>query len=172
MRPKERIPIFLEKINWKALAERWNLDVSAFNPVRSMRGTIRATVRHYWEQEPDLRFGQMLINIGCLQDKLRIWNDEENDILEDQNVPKREYLLWGSIYDKGHRPLKEIKWTLIKDMSTNHIEAIIRDVADSRMGIRMDYLEVFKQEIELRKVNLRESSDTPVEWGDELEDDD
>lgn len=153
MRPKERIPIFLEKVNWKTLAERWNVDISLFEDVIICNPKLNKKIRKYWENNYDQRFGQVLINLGFMKDSLLIWNDEERDILDDQNIPKRETMLWGSIYDKDLNPLPKIKWRVIKDMTTDHIKAILKDVENYRMNINNDYLEVFKQEIELRKLN-------------------
>jgi len=150
MRPKERIPIFLSKVNWKTLAERWNIDVKLFNKILNMKGTLRPKIIYYWKEDPDLRFGQMLINIGCISNSLRIWNDEENDILEDQGIPFREFMLWSRHYDENMNPLPEVERILIKDMTTNHIKAIIRDVGNGEMAIRGDYLQAFKDEIKLR----------------------
>ena len=147
MRPKERIPIFLEKVNWDTLQERWNTDIS-----QDLRGyLLTLELKNYWTNNPDLRFGQMLINLELMPDKLRIWNDEESEILTDQGLPKREFMFWGSIYDENRNLLPEIKYRLIKDMKIDHIKAILNDVADHKMCCRLDYLEVFRNEILIRK---------------------
>ena len=147
MRPKERIPIFLEKVNFDTLQERWNEDIS-----QKLRDIIfTPKVLRYWKKNYDMRFGQMLINLNLIPDSLRIWNDEEDLILLDQNVPFREFMFWGRVYDKNMNRLPKVQRILIKDMTTNHIKAILRDVADSKMGIRMDYLQAFKDEIKLRQ---------------------
>ena len=147
MRPKERIPIFLEKVNWDTLQERWNTDIS-----QDLRGyLLTLELKNYWTNNPDLRFGQMLINLELMPDKLRIWNDEESEILADQGLPKREFMFWGSIYDENRNLLPEIKYRLIKDMKIDHIKAILNDVADHKMCCRLDYLEVFRNEILIRK---------------------
>ena len=150
MRPKERIPIFLDKLDWEILAERWGIDIKLFNHIRSRSGTIKPSFIRYWKKSPDLRFGQILINFGILSDSLKIWCDEENDILDDQNVLPREYLLLGRCYDADMNPLPKIEWILIKDMSTDHIKAILRDVENNKMGCKSNYLKAFKEEIKLR----------------------
>ena len=146
MRPKERINTFLSLVDFDKLEQRWETDISD-----SLRNLILSkAIKDFWLEHPDQRFGQMLINIGYIEDRLPIWMDEEDLILKDQGLPPREYLLWGSIYDKDHKPLEEIRWSLIKDMDTDHIKNILKDVKDNKMGIRKDYLDIFKQELILR----------------------
>ena len=147
MRPKERIPIFLKLVNWDALEEKWDVDIS---PTLRSKLYLNSEIIKYWLENYDQRFGQMLINQGLLPDSLRVWCDEENDILDDQNVSPREYLLWGKCYDKDMNPLPKIEWILIKDMSTDHIKAILRDVEEHKMGCKENYLKAFKEEIKLR----------------------
>ena len=145
MRPIKRIPIFLNRVDFDALEERWNTDIS-----QTLRENIFSQVRKYWLENPDQRFGQVLINLCLLPDSIRIWCDEENDILDDQNIPSREYLLWGRCYDADMNRLPEIQWILIKDMTTDHIKAILRDVENNKMGCKSNYLKAFKEEIKLR----------------------
>ena len=138
MRRPERIPIFLEKVDWDKLEERWQIDIS-----QSLRGEILAK-RYFWEQEPDLRFGQWLINLGLLPDHLNIWNDEEDWILSSQGIPAREYKFWGRNFDKDMNRLPKTEWILIKDMTTDHIQAIL----DGNWAVNK---EIFENELLLRK---------------------
>lgn len=142
MRRPERIPIFLKLVDFDKLQERWDVDIS-----QSFRGIIlKKETKEYWINNPDLRFGQMLINLEYMPDKLNIWNDEEPYILESQGIHPREYTFWGRNYDKDMNQLPKTEWTLIKDMSTDHIQAII-DGGWSR-GLMQD---LFLNELELRK---------------------
>ena len=148
MRPKERIPNFIEKVNWDNLEQRWDTDIPM--PLRA-KLCKNDSIYKYWLKYPDLRFGQLLINLEFMPDKMRIWNDEESEILADQGLPKREFMFWGSIYDENRNLLPEIKYRLIKDMKIDHIKAILNDVANHKMCCRLDYLEVFRNEILIRK---------------------
>jgi hypothetical protein len=86
MRPIERIPIFLEKVNWDKLQDRWEVEIS-----QSLRGIILTDrVKNHWLKYPDQRFGQMLINLNLLPDYMRVWIDEEIDILLDQGINARK----------------------------------------------------------------------------------
>jgi hypothetical protein len=151
MRPKERIPIFLKLVDFDKLEERWDTDIAGI--IRGYICSPKGEVQEYWKENYDQRFGQVLINLQLLPDRMNIWMDEEDDILADQGVPFREYMLWGRSYDENRNSLPEIERILIKDMSTDHIKAILKDVETHRMNIRSDYLEAFRNEIELRKLN-------------------
>ena len=147
MRPKERIPIFLNNIDLNKLEERWDIDIP-----QTVRGLIFSKpIRRYWLKNPDQRFGQILINLEYIPDRLTIWMDDDLDILINQGCEPREVMFWGKSYDKDMNPLPEIEWILIKDMTTDHIKAILKDVEENRMGIRKDYKEVFENEIKLRE---------------------
>ena len=150
MRPVERIPNFINKVNWGYLEERW--DVKIPNSIR-YKLNEGGSIRKYWMKCPDLRFGQMLIKLCILPDTLQIWQDEEYDILKGQGLAEREIMFWGRTTDENRKPLPQIQWILIKDMSTDHIKAILADVADNRMNPRSDYIRVFKWELELRESN-------------------
>ena len=132
MRPTERIDNFVEKISFKTLAERWNIEEKVFNLIRGRSGKMKSSIITYWKKRPNLRFGQMLINLSLSPNKLKIWNDEEKDILLDQGYEPREVLYWECNYDKDRKKLPKTEWILIKDMSTDHIKVILEDVLIER----------------------------------------
>lgn len=146
MRPKERIPIFLDKINFDYLQKRWDIDLS--NEVRGL--IMSEPVRKYWESAPDLRFGQMLINLDYIPDMIAIWMDEDLQILLDQGCEPREVVLWGNNYDVNHNLLPEIRWILIKDMNTDHIKQILKEVENNRYNLKQSYLDLFRKELQIR----------------------
>jgi hypothetical protein len=151
MRPKERIPVFLSLVDWETLSERWGVDVDMFNVILTNEGKLRETIVNFWLKHPDLRFGQLLINMDLMPDRIKIWMDEESSILDDQGIPRREFVQWGRNYDENHNYLPEIEWILIKDMTTDHINAILKDVAENRMNIKQYYKELFETELKSRQ---------------------
>jgi hypothetical protein len=151
MRPKERIDIFLNHVNWEILAEKWGIDVSLFNYILTKENKLRGTVIRFWKANPDQRFGQMLINLGLVPDDLKIWLDEESEILLDQGCDPREVMLWGSIYDKEGNLLEKYKYRLIKDLDTDHINNILKDVEEGKYTIPEDYMKCFKGELKIRE---------------------
>ena len=150
MRAKERIPIFLDKVNWNKLAKRWKLDISAFDYIRPPNENVATAIVEYWNENPNQRFGQVLINLGLIPDTMRIWLDEENEILKSQGVPEREFRLWGQNYDKDMNQLPKTIWKPIMELSTDHIKAILD--GDWTKG---HYAELFKEELILRKKSIK-----------------
>ena len=88
MRPIERIPIFLEKVDYIKLAHRWHIKKFDISPEYIYKPFL-----HYWLENPDQRFGQVLINLNLIPDKLKIWHDEEDAILLSQGIDPRDFIL-------------------------------------------------------------------------------
>lgn len=146
MRPKERISIFIQKVNFDFLEQRWDTDIP-----QTLRGDIvnpDGEIQKYWYENYDQRFGQVLINLGLISDHLPIWVDEELDILVSQGTPKREVFLWGNNYDKDMNLLPKTIWKPICELSTEHIQAIVDGGWVDKNPI---YKEVFEEELKLRQ---------------------
>ena len=60
---------------------------------------------------------------------------------------RREHLKWGNNYDKDMNALPETIWIPIKDMSSNHIQAILDG---GYVKNNYAYQELFKEELEFR----------------------
>jgi len=76
-------------------------------------------IRDEWKKNPDERFGQLLINLGLIEDNLIDWKKEENE----HPIPHkylREIQHWGTYGKKGY---KEVS---IKDLTENHIKMILK----------------------------------------------
>ena len=139
MRRPERIPIFLEKIDTRKLSERWHI----LEALLELDPEMKDNVEDYWKKDPDQRYGQVLINLQYVPDDIVIWNDEEDSILRSQGIPEREYKFWGRNFDKDMNKLPKTEWILIKDLTTDHIQAIVDGGwADNP---------IFEEELELRK---------------------
>jgi hypothetical protein len=157
MRPKERIPIFLGNIDFTKLEERWQIPLSL-----SLREKIlepNGYVIRYWMENYDQRFGQMLINLELIEDHLPIWVDEDLNILLEQGCPARDVVMWGSIYDENGNALPAIKYRIIRDMNTSHINAILKDIEDKKYRLPDAYIEVFTKEIEYRNNQNNDADD-------------
>ncbi len=57
-------------------------------------------------------------------------NDYKELSVYDNNrhMTRRSKLFWGQSYDKNMKRLKETRWVLIKNLDTDHIEAILQNV--------------------------------------------
>ena len=152
MRPIERIDNFLEKVDWGNLINtRWKL----YKPIQDNLFDIlysTSMVRTYWKENPDQRIGQVLINLGLInepyEDKndshsCNIWLDEEYTILEAQGLPPEECLFWTSNYDKHMNLLEKPIVRLVKDMSKNHIISIKSYFASRDLTLPSNYITAF-----------------------------
>lgn len=117
MRPIERIDNFLEKVNWSKLQEKWEIPVLEIDT---------ELIRKAWKSNPDQRIGQLLINLGLIDDSIERWSTEDSTVLIDQGVAPEDCLYWTSIYDKDGNPLEEPATRLISTLSEKHIEQILR----------------------------------------------
>jgi hypothetical protein len=125
MRPIERIDNFLSKVDWNKFKDTWKIEFSYFEDLLNSPLTY-AKFREYWKENPDQRIGQVLINLNLIPDNMRIWLDEESDILIDQGIPPEECLYWTSMYDKEDNLLEKPITRLIKDLEPNHIKKILK----------------------------------------------
>jgi len=97
-----------------------------------------------WKQSPDLRFGQLLINKGLVEDSLGTWNAEISDYLIPHEI-MRKIQTWGTL---GKDRKSERKYIFIKDLDTDHIKAILK----TEKHIKQTPLEdVLKAELKYRK---------------------
>jgi hypothetical protein len=127
MRSIERIDNFLKLVDWNDLLfRRWQIpfeDNELLTKVIAYSNT--PTIPEYWNENPDQRIGQVLINLNLIPDKLNIWNEEEEDILIEQGIAPENCLFWTSIFDKDGNKLLEPLTRLISDMDTDHIVKVI-----------------------------------------------
>lgn len=107
-----------------------------------------------WLEYPDLRFGQLLINLGYAKDG-EIWYIEEDDwLIENKYLKPEEIKFWASIFDKNNKLLKVVQYRLLKDLETDHIKAILK-YFNNNGRINDQYLKYFKKRI--KKDDTKES---------------
>lgn len=128
MRNKVRIDNFLSKVNIKhLLLHIWKIcDDSNIDEVEKSILNNISQIRDYWIDYSDLRFSQILVNLGYLPNMSGFWYYyEENDILKDQGYKPREYVYWGSIFDSNGNRLPQTKYSLIKDLTIDHLQKLV-----------------------------------------------
>ncbi len=95
-----------------------------------------------WLDSDQLRFGQLLINLGIIQDHTINWETE----ISDYPIPiefLRNIQTWGT-YGKDGKSYKEL---FIKDLDTNHIKSILR----TQKHISDNLKNIFKNELNFRE---------------------
>lgn len=150
MRPIERIIPFLKFVDGKVdnvIYAIWGFNTSPVEQIR-LYYENEEVIKRFWLENPDLRFSQVLINLGIIPNMPGFWYYmEEDEILEQLGIPAREYLLWGQNYDKDMNLLPKTIRKPIKELTTEHIQAIL----DGCYTGNKKYLECFKNELKLRE---------------------
>jgi len=155
MRPKERIPIFIKHINIRKLIVDWFANEKI--PCFSMNNAIKEIttkilyLTQYWNDNPDQRFSQVLVNTGVLPNIPGNWYyDEDTTLLIEQGCEPRKVMLWGTRFKKNGELRSKPRWDPIKDLSSSHIEAILNDVKIGKYNLPDKYLSVFRNELVYR----------------------
>lgn len=105
-----------------------------------------------WNNHPDYRMGQLLINMGLISAG-KTWLEEEVDWLTEYNYFKFEELhFWGRNYDKDMNQLPRTEFIPLKDLTTDHIKAIIKFIKEQGQQLSSEYLEYFKKRINHEKI--------------------
>ena len=151
MRNIKRIDRFLELVdNENLLTNIWKLplDNGDLRAVLSLIAVKDKEITEFWHSNPDLRYSQVLVNIGIIPNYPGFWYfDEEDDILEEQGVDPSIYLIWGVNFDKDMNRLPETDYRFICDLETDHIQAIL----DGKWTKHPKYLKAFNNELNRRK---------------------
>ena len=152
MRNPQRIDIFLNKIKEgnnliKMLTDLCKLNLHESYINNEILSNLEG-IEKLWKENPDWRFTQVLVNSGLLPNYPGFWYyiEDEDIFMELVGEPKDIYF-WGVNYTKDMERLPETKWTLIKDLETDHIEAIL-DGEYMRSGSK--YYKLFKDELKRR----------------------
>ncbi len=140
MRRPERIPIVLELINW----DRFLTEMIGTNEHLPVISENLPRIIKEWYAAPDLRLGQLLINMGLLPDIGRLWMVEEVDWLVINNYCNFEDInFWGRDFNKDGRRIDKTEYILLKDLTDDHIENILRWFVTRGGRLNSDYEKYF-----------------------------
>ena len=158
MRRPERIPIVMRNLDIeKFLADNLTQEQysKALGKIDLLKAILndRNKIEEGWTEVYDMRLGQYLVTQGYIPDNQAIWNVEEVDYMIDHNmIEARDIRFWGVNYTKDMKKLEETEYHLIKDLETEHIEAILGKNGQGRKWVRDDsvYATYFENELERR----------------------
>lgn len=145
MRPVKRIRTFLRILDLNKL----NKVLNEGNPIFDKK-TYIAFVK-YWRSNPDLRFGQALINSNLVQDSPGLFFQEEISLIEKLNLDITRYLKWTSVYDKDNNLLKEPVTKVLADLDTDHIHTIISFMGENGKKLPEVYKKTFDKILKSRQ---------------------
>ena len=114
-------------------------------PEKRIDNFLRILGEQWKKQGSDLRFTQFLFNNG-VSNMDRLHHLEEHELLYNYfpDVDTSEYLHWGT---RGKDGKSKLKYVLIKDLDTDHIEAIL----GTQHHISEIYKNALMKELEKRK---------------------
>lgn len=155
MRVKNRIPIVFELIEndenkLKFLKYLFpNVINELFSDIVKKWNENKEKIEKLWLDNPDLRLTQVLVNTGILVNYPGFWyhKEEISFIVSEELLEPREILFWGQNYDKDMNRLPKTNFILIKDMSKDHIAAILKDNNEGKLNISSVYRKAFEQEL-------------------------
>ena len=121
-----------------------------YNAIRTPDGTIlESTHRHDYKTYLDKNGKEYMVDGGLEYLRRNIHDDAPFDelsvFLEDGQDKVREVIKWGTYGINGDQPLTRI---LLKDMSTEHVQACLENVPRMHPA----YKEAFKEELKLRSI--------------------
>lgn len=127
-----------------------------YNAIKTPDGTILESLhRHDFKDHKD-KNGKIYMIDGGNEYIRRSNNGDEIDISiwdDGKHETRRKYINWGVNYDKDMNRLPRTRWTPIKDLDDGHIHAIL----DGNHTNNEFYIDVFKSELDYRKINKNES---------------
>ena len=165
MRQPKRIPIVLANISWFNFLRK----ISNYNEMDAELKRLcdkvnenKTKIEEYWKQNPDLRLTQVLVNLELIPNFPGGWYyiEEVDWLIEQQILEPRDIKFWGVNYTKDMTPLEETDWRLIKDLETDHIEAILEGRGRKNGNAPWcgpSYLPYFQNELKLRKNESKNS---------------
>jgi len=177
MRLKERIPIVLEQFRKPEVRMAFYEDCNQSN----LRSKIlfcgsefltyfeEEEIEKFWLNHPDLRLTQVLLYFNIFENKIGFWfhKEETEWLIEKGFIEPRDIYFWGVNYDKNMNKLPETKYTLIKDLETDHIENILNNgYVEGLPSLK----KLFKEELEYRKSSEpKTTTDYKFKIGDKVE---
>ncbi len=124
MRRPERIDVVLAKMDWQKWVEYW-CDEDDWDWIYNQVITNLPNIEKYWKANPDLRLGQMLINMVLFPDGMAWFVEETNWLVEQGLADVDEVNFWAKSYDADGNRLPETIWIPLKDVTPDNAEAIL-----------------------------------------------
>ena len=147
MRKLERIPVFLDKIDFvHLLFDQYSIvDKKDAILIKNTIELDMELIKKFWYENPDLRFTQVLIGLGIVPNYPGFWFYKDDiDVYCEQGFPANEILFWGTYGKDGNQP---ISYIAIKDMTIGHLQACL----EIQQGMEPVYKTAMIEELENRK---------------------
>ncbi len=157
MRQLERIDIILDVLDIKQFLLDLEIDPKIADDCDIKVIECWEEFVKFWKKNPDQRLTQCLINIGFLSNLPGFWYyKEEDQYCIDKGLLKTEEIrFWGQNYDKKGKRLPKTNYILLKDLKTDHIQAILEYFKDRLYQLPTSYKEYFYERLVNDKNNSK-----------------
>jgi len=146
MRPVERIIPYLDLLKERSINISEIDEKLTYNNI-IISDDVYEELKKVWLDNPDWRFTQLLVNTGIIPNFPGMWYyTEDLDVMLNLGFKPREVILWGTYGKNLDQPLKMV---FLKNMSNEHIKAILQNVK----SISNRYKESFENELKYREEN-------------------
>jgi len=154
MRQKERIKPFLRRLDLTLLLTLIKPESIKLCPEDFIKivDDVAAAVENntnYWEENPDLRFAQLMTNLGFTWFD-GIYYKEETELLLMLGYTAEESYLWGSNYDKHGNRLAKTVFRFIDELDDTHLKIMIDEAEEGKRLYPAGYLHLFQAELSNR----------------------
>lgn len=147
MRQAKRIPIVLEVFR----SNPATLSKFLYNDKLTKSPELTKEFEEFWLEEPDLRLGQALINRELIPDGDAWFKEEIDWLMDHEYLNPEDIFFWGVNYDEEGERLPETDYRLLRDLSTDHIEAILKWVDVRNQILPDEYLSYFMKRVKNKK---------------------
>ncbi len=144
MRRPERIPIILNYFKKNPVQLEAFVEQKVSDSL--LKKLLSKNVQDYWTKNYDQRFGQILYNLGLVKDAA-YYKEDTAWLINHNYIKPEELLFWGRGLDKNNQKLPKTEYILLKDLTLDHIKAIIKYFKLHDMNINEEYLKYFNSRI-------------------------
>lgn len=153
MRIVERIPLFLSRVNLDSiLLKLWHTtedQEEAVNFDSIIEFVYSDTFKDYWTSNPDLRFGQAMVNLGYnIFDPL--YHKEEYEVLMLCGYSRPESYIWGSNYNEDGSVREKTLYRFIDELGDKHLATMVDEANDGVRYYDPTIVEIFCEELHRR----------------------
>jgi len=147
MRNKHRIPLFLRRLDLEKLFYSCNIESPA-NRLELIKSHVYAQdFISYWQDSPDLRFGQLMVNDGFSEFE-SVYHTEEDEILRLCGLSLPESLIWGSNYFEDGSRRKETLYRFVDELDDKHLATLVDDInGGGKFVYQKIYAQAFSEEL-------------------------
>lgn len=148
MRAAQRIPLFLSRVKIVELLLKLEADAK---DIEKLLEIIQSDeFKDYWMNNQDLRFGQLLYNMGYLVFN-KVYSYEEHEILNEYcgySLPESH--IWASNYNEDGSLRPDPVYRFIDELDDKHLATMVEEANVGRRYYNPAMVDIFCEELHRR----------------------